>query len=277
MTTQHAVHGKVVAITGAARGIGYATAKRLLEEGAVVAIGDIDEAQLKQAADELGITAYGPLDVTDPESFAAFLDLVERQLGALDVLVNNAGIMPTGPFAEETDKTTRRQVEINVLGVMYGSKLALQRMLPRRNGHIINISSMAGDSYAPGLATYCATKHAAKAFTEALRREVRHSGVDVSCVMPTYVKTQLIEGTGHIRLFQPIEPEQIADAILGLVVKPKPQVRVSRLAGAISKSQIYLPRVIVEPLTRALGGEKAFTNNLDTAARRSYTERIDTN
>ncbi|MGH3026402.1 MAG: SDR family NAD(P)-dependent oxidoreductase, partial [Gaiellaceae bacterium] len=92
------VRGKVVAITGGARGIGYATAGRLLADGAKVAIGDIDEARLKEAAGELGPVAYAHLDVTDPESFEAFLDHVEDELGPIDVLVNNAGIMPLGPL-----------------------------------------------------------------------------------------------------------------------------------------------------------------------------------
>ena len=89
-------HGKVVAITGAARGIGFATARRLVEDGAKVAIADVDEIALKTAVGELGVTTYAVADVTDPDSFGAFLDLVERELGPLDVLVNNAGIMPIG-------------------------------------------------------------------------------------------------------------------------------------------------------------------------------------
>ena len=172
MTLTQGIHGKVVAITGGARGIGYATAGRLIADGAQVAIGDIDELRLKQAAADLGLTTYARLDVTDPGSFAAFLDLVEAELGPLDVLVNNAGIMPIGPLAEEDDASTRRMVEINVLGVMFGTKLALRRMAPRRRGHIINIASLAGESFVPGSATYCGTKHAVNGFTESARREL---------------------------------------------------------------------------------------------------------
>ena len=117
----HKIHGKVVA-TGGARGIGYAIAKRLIADGASVAIGDIDDVQLKQAAADLGIATYALLDVTDPTSFTTFLDRVERDLGPLDVLVNNAGIMPIGHFHLQTDDATRRVVEINVLGAMYGSR-----------------------------------------------------------------------------------------------------------------------------------------------------------
>ena len=90
------ISGKVIAIKGGARGIGFDTAKRLVADGARVAIGDIDEVQMKEAVTELDITAYARLDVTDPASFAEFLDMVESELGPIDVLVNNAGIMPTG-------------------------------------------------------------------------------------------------------------------------------------------------------------------------------------
>src|SRR5579864_5672257 len=106
--------GKTVAITGGARGIGRATAAALIAQGARVGIGDIDAALVEQTASELGSGTIGlPLDVTDRESFAAFLDEVERQLGPLDVLVNNAGIMPIGPFVDETDPTARRLLDIN--------------------------------------------------------------------------------------------------------------------------------------------------------------------
>ena len=124
------------------------------------------------------------LDVTEPDSFTTFLDLVERELGPLDILINNAGIMPTGHAHEEDDAVTRRQVEINVLGVIFGTKLALQRMLPRRTGHIINTASLAGELAVPGLATYCATKFAVIGFTEAARLEYRKSGVRLSTVRP---------------------------------------------------------------------------------------------
>jgi NAD(P)-dependent dehydrogenase (short-subunit alcohol dehydrogenase family) len=175
---------KVIAITGGARGIGYETARELIRRGHRVAIGDIDEVQLKHAADTLGIDTFTALDVTDPDSIRAFLDLVERELRPLDVLINNAGIMPTGHTHEEKDSVTRRQVEINVLGVIYGTKLALQRMLPRRCGHIINTASLAGELPVPGLATYCATKFAVIGFTEATRLEYRKSGVTLSTVRP---------------------------------------------------------------------------------------------
>src|SRR5205807_6604079 len=114
--------GLAVAITGGARGIGRATAQALLAQGARVAIGDIDQALAEGTAAELGSGTVGlPLDVTNRDSFAAFLEAAEDRLGPLDVLINNAGIMPVGPFVEETDATAKRMVDINVHGVIFGS------------------------------------------------------------------------------------------------------------------------------------------------------------
>ena len=200
---------KTIAITGGARGIGYQTAREMVRRGHRVAIGDIDEARVKEAADELGVSVVTHLDVTDPASFRSFLDLVEKHLGPLDVLINNAGIMPTGHTHEEDDAVTRRQVEINILGVIFGTKLALQRMLPRRSGHIINTASLAGELAVPGLATYCGTKFAVIGFTEAARQEYRKSGVQLSTVRPTFTNTELVAGTTGAKGLRNAEPEEI--------------------------------------------------------------------
>src|ERR687886_2135546 len=118
--------GRVVAITGGARGIGRATAEALAREGARVAIGDLDADLARRTAEEIGPAATAfTLDVTDRASFEAFVDAVEADLGPVDVLVNNAGIMPLGPFLEEDDATAQRQININLHGVLYGMKLAL--------------------------------------------------------------------------------------------------------------------------------------------------------
>src|SRR3954454_19925919 len=125
------ISGRVVAITGAARGLGLATAKALAERGARMAIGDLDGDLARVEAAALpgpGPHAGYALDVTDPESFESFLDQ-SVELGSLDVMLNNAGIMPVRAYAEEDPVITRRQVEINLLGVMTGTRLALDRML----------------------------------------------------------------------------------------------------------------------------------------------------
>ena len=267
------VRGKVIVITGGARGIGLATATALHNLGAKVAIGDVDEVRVKESGAALGLDVYGKLDVTDPHSFAEFLDEVERQLGPIDVLINNAGIMPVGRIIDEPDAVTRRILDINVYGVILGSKLAVQRMVPRGQGHVINVASLAGEAYAVGLASYGASKHAVIGFTDAARLEYRSAGVKFSMVLPTFVNTDLVAGTAGMKGFKNAEPTDIADAIVGLVAHPKPRVRVTKAAGALIASQKFLPRVVSEGLNRAMGGEHVFTDDIDVDKRKAYEAR----
>src|SRR5918997_385775 len=180
------LNGKVVAITGGARGIGKSTAQALLRQGARVGIGDLDVDLARKTAEELGenVRAY-ELDVTSRPSVKSFLDSVESDLGPLDVMINNAGIMPITPFLEEADDSAVRQLDINVHGTIFGMKEALPRMLGRRSGHVVNLASVAGKGGFPYLGTYCATKHAVVGISEALRSELADSGIEFSCVMPS--------------------------------------------------------------------------------------------
>ena len=265
---------RVVAITGGARGIGYHTAEELIRRGHRVAIGDIDEIQLKVAAEELGLDVAVRLDVTDPASIASFLDVTEEALGPIDVLINNAGVMPTGHVHEETDEVTRRQVEINILGVIFGTKIALQRMLPRRQGHIINTASLAGELPVPGLATYCGTKFAVIGFTEAARQEYRRSGVALSTVRPTFTNTELVAGTSGAKGMRNAEPQEIARATAALIERPQPFVRVTRIAGTMVAAMKFVPERIATQLGAMLGTDTVFLDRVDTAARQAYVERV---
>ncbi len=153
--------GKTIAITGAARGIGYATAKALLARGARVVIGDRDVALQESAVVELTklgqVSGYPPLDVTDRESFATFLDKARTDGGGhIDVLINNAGVMPVGAFLDETEQSIRSSLEVNVYGVLTGCQLALPEMVKRRSGHVINIASLSGLIPLPGQVVYVA-------------------------------------------------------------------------------------------------------------------------
>lgn len=272
MTTTNA--RRVVAITGGARGIGYHTAEELIRRGHRVAIGDIDERQLKVAAEELGLDVAVRLDVTDPASIESFLDVTEEALGSVDVFINNAGVMPTGHVHEEADEVTRRQVEINVLGVIFGTKIALQRMLPRRHGHIINTASLAGELPVPGLATYCGTKFAVIGFTEAARQEYRRSGITLSTVRPTFTNTELVSGTSGAKGMRNAEPQEIARATADLIERPRPFVRVTRVAGTMVAAMKFVPDRVATQLGAMLGTDTVFLDRVDSAARQAYLERV---
>jgi NADP-dependent 3-hydroxy acid dehydrogenase YdfG len=266
--------GKVVAITGGARGIGRATAAALIGQGARVAIGDIEVALAERTAQELGAGTIGlPLDVTQRASFAAFLDEVETRLGPLDVLVNNAGIMPIGPFVDETDATTKRMVDINVNGVIFGSKLALDRFLPRGRGHLVQIASMAGKAGFPGGATYCATKHAVVGLSEAIRAEVRGSSIDVSVVMPVVVNTELGSGLPTTPGVKVVEPEDVANAIVEALQTGRFEVFVPRSMAGIVRFNALIPRRAQEAIRRLMKGDQVLAHP-DRAARAAYEERM---
>ncbi|PZS14947.1 MAG: short-chain dehydrogenase [Solirubrobacterales bacterium] len=266
--------GQVVAVTGGARGIGRATAAALIGQGAHVAIGDIDAPLAQRVAGELGAGSIGlPLDVTDRASFDAFLVQVEARLGALDVLVNNAGIMPIGPFADETDATATRMIEINLHGVIFGCKLALERFLPRGRGHLVNVASIAGKAGVAGGATYCATKHAVVGLSEALRQELHSTGVEVSVVMPIGVNTELYSGVAQPRGFKTPEPEDVARAIVEALQRGRFDVYVPKSMNALIRSQSLLPRRVAEAVARMLKSHETLTRP-DPVARAAYEARL---
>jgi short-subunit dehydrogenase len=267
--------GQNAAITGAARGIGRATAQAFLRQGMRVAIGDVDLAAAEQTAAELGERAVAlPLDVTERASFARFLDEAERELGPLDVLVNNAGIMPLGRFVDEDDVTAQRTIDINLHGVILGMKLGLERMVARDRGHIVNIASQAGKFGAPGGATYSATKHAVVGLTEAVRGELRlmHANVDLSYVMPFVVNTELGGGLGEARGLHNLEPSEVADAIIEALQHRIVEVWVPKSTKRTFQLTQLLPRSLSEGIGRAMKADRVLAD-ADVVARRDYELR----
>ncbi len=267
------LNGKIVAITGGARGIGKATARALVLKRAKVAIGDLDRELAERTAAELGADTIAlEVDVTRRDSFEGFLDQVEERLGSLDVLVNNAGIMPLGRFVDEDDLTARRMVDINVHGVMYGMKLALPRMQRRGSGHIVNLASQAGKGGFPGGATYCGTKHFVVGLSEAVRAELRGTDIELSCVMPAVVNTELGSGLPETRAIKVLEPEDVAEAIVDALEHPKFDVWVPRESVGIYKLMQLLPRSAREGVGRLLKADKVLAD-ADPNARAAYEDR----
>lgn len=267
--------GKVVFITGAARGIGRATAAALIAEGARLGIGDLDDDLVMRAAKELGPDVLGlRLDVTDHAGFTAVLDEVERELGPIDILINNAGIMPVITFEEESEASVRRQFEVNVFAVMHGTREAIRRMKPRRGGHIVNVASMAGVVPTPGASTYCASKHAVVGFCESLRWELRGSGVELSYVMPALVRTELASGVKQTRASKAIEPEVVAREIVRGLKNRTPAIWAPREMGRITKLSGLLPRSLGEKIMTATGSDHLLADATATGERAAYEARV---
>jgi NAD(P)-dependent dehydrogenase (short-subunit alcohol dehydrogenase family) len=266
--------GKVVVITGGARGIGFATARAFQACGARVVIGDLDEHGSRRAAKEIGPSVVGlHLDVTDHAGYTAFLDEVEREVGPIDVLINNAGIMPLAMLDEESDEATYRQLEINLAAVIHGTREAIKRMKPRGQGHIVNIASVAGKVGAAGAATYCATKFGVVGLSEAVRSELRGSGVEISCVMPTIARTELAAGLSQTKLSSQVAPEQVAAAIVAAVEHPRFEVWVPAHLGRIDRILRIFPRALGELILRIGGSDRLLAEAVDSPARADYEAR----
>lgn len=267
--------GRVVAITGAARGIGLATAERLLASGAKVAVGDLDEQALAHVVSRHpgGALSVTCLDVRDPGSFAAFLDQAEAEHGPLDVLINNAGVMPVGPLLDEQLETARLMFDVNVHGVINGIKTSVPRLAGRPGARIVNVASYAAKLPVPGQVTYSGSKAAVLAITEGARWELRPHGIAVTAVIPSFTNTELIAGTPTVRSAAPVQPQDVAQAIVDAITAGRDEVYVPRRVQPIGLAMGMLPRRLQWAIHHRLGTDRAFID-LDLAGRSAYDERI---
>ena len=196
---------KVVLITGASSGIGEATARVLAAAGARLFIGARRGERLKMLAEELGETvAWRELDVTNGADFDAFVEAAEARFGRIDVLVNNAGVMPLSPLAALKRDEWKRMIDVNIHGVLNGIAAVLPKFVAQRSGHIVNVASVAAHMVMPTAAVYCGTKHAVRAITEGLRQE--HDEIGSTLISPGVVATEL----GH-----DITDPDVATALVG--------------------------------------------------------------
>jgi NAD(P)-dependent dehydrogenase (short-subunit alcohol dehydrogenase family) len=271
MASYRPLTGRTIAITGAARGIGLATATALADAGAHVVLGDLDAGLAHGEAQRLGGTGL-ELDVTDEESFASFVDAAGEVTGRLDTLINNAGIMPTGPFLDQSPGLAERMFAVNVFGVMRGVRLALPAMLERRSGQIVNVASVAGRQVAAGMASYCATKHAVVGFTRALQREHRGSGVQFTLVMPSFTRTRMTDGgvSGRVPAADPVD---VGRGIAAAVIEPRAELILPRSASVLIQGfERLLPRAASDAIARTLGADEQFIAPDGTARQQQWVE-----
>lgn len=248
--------GKTVAVTGGARGIGLAIARACSQAGMSVAIADLSRDESVAAAAALPGPASGHfVDVRDRVSFSTFLEDAESQHGPLHALVNNAGVLHMGPFAEAQPADIALQLDVNLGGVLTGTHLVLERFVPRGQGHIVNLASTAAMVASPNGATYTATKHAVLGFTRALRGELRGSGVLTTVVLPGVVRTEMTTEFKAALGVRTIEPEMVGQAVVAALRKGTPEVYVPREVALQGRLFTTLPARLADRLSRLSGAD----------------------
>lgn len=265
---------EVVVITGGAGGIGLATARAFADRGASVGLLDVDAGRAEAAEKEVRGSAGFCVDVSDRAAFAKAVAAIEREFGSVDVLVNNAGVMALAPLSEVSEAAVRRTIEVNLLGAVNGMQLALERMLPRRRGHVINVSSAAAHWPIPGENVYGATKFALDGLAQIARAELRGSAVHVTTVyMGPVTNTELSLGMKERRLVRFSAPEEVAAAITNVAQRPRREVWVPRSLGAAVRAVNLLPWPARLRALQALGVLDIATD-VDMEARRSYEHAL---
>ena len=243
--------GKVVIITGASSGIGEATAKELGKNGAKVVLAARREERLQTLQEELKKdqvdVAYKVVDVTSPEEMEQLAQFTLDTYGQIDVIFNNAGLMPLANLNKKKVDEWNTMIDVNIKGVLYGIAAVLPHMRQRKSGHIINTSSVAAHEVMPSGAVYCGTKFAVKAITEGLRKKEAAEGTNIRTTMvsPGAVATELVE---HIT---DSEAKQGADALYDVAISPESIARAVR--HAISEPEdVSTNEIIIRPTAQEL-------------------------
>ncbi len=187
------IEGKVVVITGASSGLGEAAARLLASKGAKLVLGARREERIQALAEEIGNAATLRTDVVDRAQVKALVDVAVERFGRVDVMINNAGIMPRAPLERLTVDDWDRTIDVNVKGVLYGIAAALPHFKAQKSGHFINVSSVAGHKIGVDGVVYAATKHAVRVISEGLRLEVKPYNVRTTIVSPGAVATELVD------------------------------------------------------------------------------------
>ncbi len=261
--TPHSPAGALV--TGAGRGLGRQLAGLLAQRGHRVLVTDVDGDAATAAAAEIGSGAEAfTLDVTDESQVLAARDRLVEWAGRLDIWVNNAGVMFTGPVWELDEDRRRLTLEVNTIGTMNGTLAAIEAMRRTGGGHIVNIASLAGISAVPGEGVYAGSKHAVMGFSMSALADLRAAkitDIDVSCVCPDGIWTPML----HDRLDDPgaalsfsgklLQPEEVVEAVSRVIDRPRPVMTVPGWRGALCRFGAVFPGVGVAtmPLMAAQG------------------------
>jgi NADP-dependent 3-hydroxy acid dehydrogenase YdfG len=189
------IRGKVIVITGASSGLGEAAARHLSKEGAIVVLGARRADRIKSLAEEInkggGKALAISTDVTKAQQMRALVDIAVKSFGRIDVLINNAGLMPQSTLNRYRIDEWDKMIDVNIKGVLYGIAAALPYMEQQKSRHIINVSSVAGHKVRPGGVVYSATKHAVRVISEGLRQEVKQYNIRTTIISPGAVDTEL--------------------------------------------------------------------------------------
>ncbi|OUI82749.1 oxidoreductase [Gluconobacter sp. DsW_056] len=229
-----AIASKIVVITGASSGLGAQAALRLAEQGATVMLGARREDRIRALAEE--ITAKGgtalavETDVTDRASVQNLVDTAVRTYGRIDVLLNNAGVMPLSPLENLRVDEWDLMIDVNIKGVLYGIAAALPHMKAKKSGHIINVSSVAGHRVLENSAVYSATKFAVRALSEGLRGEVKPYNLRTTVISPGAVQSELLDG-----IHDEATAEQLRNFVPGIAISAESFARC--VAFAISQPE----------------------------------------
>lgn len=272
---QPSVDGAVVVVTGGGRGIGAKTAELFSARGATVWIGDVDAEVAATTAAGIPHCRAAYLDVTQRSSWDRLVADAVGESGGIDILVNNAGVMPLGAFDTEPEATTDLILDVNVRGVLNGMRAVIPSMIARGRGHIVNVASMAGMIPIPGMVSYNASKFAALGASLAARREYAGTGVSVSAVLPSAVRTELTAGVPLGNGLPTVDPEDVARAILKTV-----RTRAARTSvpGWVAPGWALVDALVPDALQRAvrtkIDDRRALTA-LDEQGRSDYQQRID--
>jgi NADP-dependent 3-hydroxy acid dehydrogenase YdfG len=225
------IKDKVVVVTGASSGLGEAAARRLAQHGAKLVLGARRLERLHALAEELslGNDAVVQTDVTQYEQVKRLVDHAVQSHGRIDVIINNAGLMPFSPLERLKVQEWDRTIDVNLKGVLYGIAAALPHMKAQRSGHIINVSSVAGHKVGPAGAVYSATKHAVRVISEGLRQEVKPYNIRSTVISPGMVATELPDSISEPDIAEnvrkryegAIPPESFANIVSFAISQPE--------------------------------------------------------